>query len=131
MLQRIILHLARSPEFPEGSAERGYDLVAPFDASGHLDAEEWRKHKTQCRVRRFWPGQSDRHGDLVHHAGGAKGATWKIHYAGRTAEDEETGIRLESHRFIENEYVSVRDEDGRLHTFKIEQVQPLETNREA
>jgi len=129
MLQRIKLHLARSAEFPEGSAERGYDLVAPLDASGHLDVDEWRKHKEQCRVRRFWPGEGDRHGVLVHHAGGAKGATWKIEYIWEASDNEETGIRLDAHRFAANEYVSIRDEEGRPHTFKIDRIRPLETNK--
>jgi len=39
MLQLVTLHLARSSEFPRGSAERGYEIVAPVDASGHLDPQ--------------------------------------------------------------------------------------------
>src|ERR1700733_950656 len=57
MLKHIFLHLARSPEFPEGSAERGYELVAPLNASNHLDVDEWKSHKAKCHVRRFWPGE--------------------------------------------------------------------------
>jgi hypothetical protein len=126
MLKRIVLHLARGPEFPEGSAERGYDLVAPLDASGRLDAEEWRKHKAQCRARRFWLSEDDRHGVLAHHAGGARGATWKIHYGDLAEDEEETGIGLDAHRFAVGEYISIRDEDARAHTFKIERVLPFE-----
>ncbi len=37
MLQLITLHLARSSEFPAGSLDRGYEMVAPIDALGHLD----------------------------------------------------------------------------------------------
>jgi hypothetical protein len=129
MLRHITLHLARNPEFPEGSAERGYDIVAPLDESGHLDPGEWRALKAQCRVRRFWSGEGDRHGMLVHHAGGASGATWKIDYDAEARGDEETGVRLGAHRFIENEYVSIRDEEGRAHTFKIARVQPIETGK--
>jgi hypothetical protein len=129
MLQNITLHLARSPEFPDGSEERGYELVAPLNASNHLDAEEWRIHKAQCRVRRFWPGESDRRGALVHH-GGPQGGTWAIHYAGQTSSDEETGVRLGAHRFAKDEYVSIRDEEGRLHTFKITHLRPFELTRQ-
>lgn len=35
MLQLVTLHLARNSEFPEGSSERGYEIVAPIDESGH------------------------------------------------------------------------------------------------
>ena len=130
MLHLVVLHLARDSEFPEGSAERGYDLVAPLDASGRLDAEEWRKHKTQCRVRRFWFGEDDRHGALTHHAGGAKGATWKIDYGGQASAEEETGIGFDAHRFVKGEYVSIRDEDEQAHTFKIERVVPYEAPKD-
>jgi hypothetical protein len=50
MLQIVTLHLARSSEFPHGSDERGYEIVAPIDASGHLDPREWRK--VRARVKR-------------------------------------------------------------------------------
>lgn len=130
MLQHITLNLARSPEFPGGSVERGYDLVAPIDTFGHLDVDEWRRFRSLCRVRRFWSGENDRHGLLVHKAGGPNGATWKIEYAGQVSEDEETGIRLDGHGFTANEYVSIRDEEGRSHTFKITGIQPLTANQE-
>jgi hypothetical protein len=130
MLQHIILHLARSPDFPEGSAERGYELVAPVDASGHLDVEEWRSHKAQCYVTRFWLGQADRHGALVHY-GAAQGGSWTIHYEGHTSSEDEKGVRLGTHQFVKDDYVSIRDEEGRSHTFKIASVRPLEAAKQS
>jgi hypothetical protein len=35
--KRIRLELARSKEFPAGSANHGYEFVAPLDAEGHID----------------------------------------------------------------------------------------------
>ena len=35
--KRIRLHLARSKEFPAGSAQHGYEFVAPLDAKSHID----------------------------------------------------------------------------------------------
>jgi hypothetical protein len=64
MFQRMILHLARNWDFPEGSAERGYEINAPLDASGHLDAKAWKRHKASTVVRRFWAGEGDRVGQL-------------------------------------------------------------------
>ena len=125
MLQRITLHLARSSEFRGGSVERGYEIVAPVDATGHLDSKEWRKLRTQCRVRRFWPDESDRLGMLLHHAGGASIATWRIHYDGQAQECEEKGVHLDTHRFAEGEYLSLRDEHGHLNTFKIARMRPI------
>ncbi len=55
-LKKIILELARTPEFPNGSSNHGYEFVAPLDAEGHLQADGWAQHKTACTVRRFWDG---------------------------------------------------------------------------
>ena len=44
-LKRIRLELARDPDFPDGSRERGYDLIAPIDENDRLVAEEWRHHR--------------------------------------------------------------------------------------
>ena len=124
-LSRVVLHLARSHEFPEGSDAHGYEIVAPLTPSGRLDAETWKDVRSRCTVRRFWSAERDRHGLLVHRAGGAEGATWLIDYDRRTHADDEAGYRLASHVFVEGEYVSIRDEDGDLHTFKIASVRPV------
>ena len=128
MLQIITLHLARSSEFPTGSLDYGYEIVAPIEAAGHLDSEEWTKLKARCRVRRFRPEEGERRGMLLHRAGGASGATWLIHYDGQDRGSEEKGVHLETHRFAEGEYVSLRDATGRLNTFKIVLVRPVVTN---
>jgi hypothetical protein len=64
--KRIILHLARSREFPEGSTRHGYEFVAPLDIKGHIDPALWRQHREHCRVRRFWNGEGAQLGRLVH-----------------------------------------------------------------
>ena len=71
---RILLHLARSKANPEGSSRHGYDLVAPLDASGHLDLAAWKEARARCRVRRFWEGEPDQTGHLIHRSGGRGGA---------------------------------------------------------
>ncbi len=124
MLKRIMLRLARNPDFPQGSSACGYEVIAPLDAGGHLDAAAWHKVKAQCHVRRFWQGKDDQMGLLVHHAGGPDGATWKIDYRPGDHDDDESGYRLDTHRFIVNEYVSIRDKDGTSHPFKITQIRP-------
>jgi len=125
MLQRITLHLARNQEFPEGSPECGYEIIAPLDEAGRLDAEAWKKVRDRCRVRRFWAGDEDQMGQLVHDAGGAGGATWKIDYDPGAFGEDEAGYRLDSHRFVADEYVSIRDAQGHSHTFKIAEIRPV------
>src|SRR6266851_3643127 len=94
--KRIGLNLARSKEFPSGSTRHGYEFVAPLDAAGHIDPAQWQKHRENCRVRRF-------DGD---------------------EEDEEAGYRFGSHAFRPGEYVTIRDEDGAMHTCLVVAVEP-------
>ena len=42
-LKRVILHLARSKDYPTGSALHGYEFVAPLDSSGHIDTSAWKR----------------------------------------------------------------------------------------
>ena len=68
--KRIRLELARSKEFPTGSARHGYEFVAPLDDNGHIDPKLWQEHRDHCRVRRFWNDEPDEIGRLVHKPGG-------------------------------------------------------------
>jgi hypothetical protein len=122
-LHRVTLTLARCPDHPDGSAGRGYEIVAPLGPDGHLDAALWRETRDHCRVRRFWIGEPDRHGRLVHRAGGEGGATWLIDYDDRTTDDDEPGYRLGTHAFVRGEYVSIREsDDAQYHTFLVARV---------
>lgn len=124
---RVTLTLARCAEHPDGSGGRGYEIVAPLGPDGRLDPALWREARDHCRVRRFWIGERDRHGRLVHRAGGEGGATWLIDYDDRTDEDDEPGYRLGAHAFVAGEYVSIRDaDDGTERTFRVAQVSRVE-----
>lgn len=111
---KIRLEMARSPEFPEGSRNRGYEFTAPLDASGHIDAEEWRKHRSKCTVRRFWEGEDDENGYLIH----TRRHAWAFSYA-PGEEDDEPIFRFDAHVFKEGEYVSITEHDGVTRTFKV------------
>lgn len=117
--KRIRLNLARSKEFPGGSALRGYEFVAPLDTQGHIDAEQWRQHRDNCRVRRFWSGEADQIGFVVHKPGGPEHARWVFDYDKTAETDDESGYRFGAHAFRPGEYVSIRDEDGEMHTFQV------------
>jgi hypothetical protein len=124
--KRIRLNLARSREFPAGSNRHGYEFVAPLDANGHIDPVQWQKHRENCGVRRFWGGEEE-HGRLVHKPGGAEHSRWVFDYSGTADEgkdeEEEAGYRFASHAFRSGEYVSIRGEDGELHTFQVVSVE--------
>ena len=122
-LKRIRLHLARSKTFPEGSSRHGYEFVAPIDAKGHIDPELWRQHREHCRVRRFWNGEPEQVGKLLHKPGGAEHARWVFDYDASRSDDDEAGYRFGGHAFAPGEYVSITEDDGDVHTFKVMSVE--------
>ena len=120
-LRRIRLELARDQLHPQGSREHGYEFVAPLDEDGHLVAAEWRSQRDKCHVHRFWKGADDEHGLLVHKRGG----TWAFDYDDGDEDDDEAGFKFDKHRFAPGEYVSIREHDGVLRTFRVIRVAPL------
>ncbi len=121
MLSKIRLELARTPDHPAGDSGIGYDFVAPLDGQGHINLEQWQKHKNRCRVRRFRPGEDDDVGHLIRKPGGA----WAFHYDLKSdGEDDETGFRFAAHAFRRGEYISIRDDDE-LQTFRVVSVEGL------
>jgi len=121
-LSRIVLRLARNPgtEFAGGDDHRGYTLIAPLTADGHLDAPAYAKHKADCTVRRFTPDEDPTLGRLAHW-----GKIWFFDYDVTQSVDDEPIHRLGQHRFDVGEYVTVTDEDGRPLTYKVVEVQPI------
>lgn len=121
-LKQVRLELARDHDHPNGSHEHGYDFIAPIDDAGHLDAEEWKKNRDRCRVRRFWAGEPNEMGHLVHRRGG----TWAFDYNPKSAADDEPGYKFDKHKFVPGEYVSLKEHDGVLRTFFIKAVVDLD-----
>jgi hypothetical protein len=121
--KRIRLEVARSKEFPRGSATHGYEFVAPLNADAHIDAALWHKHRQNCRVRRFW-GDEEEIGHLVHKPGGTEHAQWVFDYDAGD-DDDETGYRFGVHSFEPGEYVSLSDNAGDTHTFRVITVTPV------
>ncbi len=119
MLQRVRLELARCPEFPQGSHEHGYDFIAPLDTDGHIDVEAWKLLRDRCRVKRFWVGEADEVGHIVHKPGG----TWAFHYDIRgDAKHDDAGYHFDTHKLVPGEYVSLKEQDGVLRTFFVRSV---------
>jgi hypothetical protein len=123
VLKRIRLNLARSKDFPEGSARHGYEFVAPLDEDGHIDPQLWQRYRRNCGVRRFWNGEDEQIGRLVHKPGGAEHARWVFDYDASSTDDDESGYRFGTHAFRPGEYVSIRGEEGELHTFHVASVE--------
>ncbi len=111
--RRIRLLLAREPGHPEGSKEDGYDLIAPLDGDGRLDAALWKTHRDRFRFVRFKPGEDREVGHLLHLPGGS----WSFHHDVGGGDDG-AGFRFQNEKFAIGEYVSIR-EGGKLHTYRV------------
>ena len=118
-LKRVRIELARTPEFPEGRSDCGYEFNAPLDRMGKIDTEGWARARNQCSVLRFWHNTMDEHGCLVHH----RGHRWAFAWPG--GDGEETIHRLDKHTFKVDEYVSVSGHDGVPRPFRIVSVESL------
>jgi hypothetical protein len=125
VLKRVRLNLARSKDFPSGSARHGYEFVAPLDPNGRIDEPLWRQYRQHCGVRRFWEGEHDEVGRLVYKAAAQGQASWVFDYDETAEDDDEAGYRFGDHVFRVGEYVSIRDEDGEMHTFRVVSVEPV------
>jgi len=119
-LRKVTLNAARSKGLPEGSTRRGYDFVAPLAEDGRIDLEAWRRHRGECFAHRFWDSEPVMSGLLVHRAGGRGGSTWAFEWKGAdVAQGEEEGFRFGDHAFKVGEYVSIREFDGELETYRV------------
>ena len=121
VLSRILLNLARTKVYPNGSTQHGYEFVAPLRADGHIDEVLWRAHAERCRVRRFWLDEEDEIGHVVLRGDGS----WAFTYDIDGSDDDEAGFNFGAHAFRPGEYVSIRDEDGDLHPFQVMLVEPV------
>ena len=116
-LKTIRLELARTADFPQGAPDRGYEFAAPLTADGHLDLEAWRSTRDRCAFRRFWAGEAEERGHLVH-----RNDRWLFSFEGDSEGDEEPIFKFDRHRFVEGEYVTVTERDGEDRPFKIVRV---------
>jgi len=121
-LSRIVMRLARNPgtEFADGDDHRGYTLTAPLTEEGYLDEAAYRSQRANCTVRRFAPDEDAQEGVLAR-----SGDRWFFDYDENDDADNEPLYRLGEHRFAVGEYVSVTDDEGRLLTYKVTDLQPV------
>jgi hypothetical protein len=121
VISHIVLELAREPGHPYGDRSHAYHLYLPLEHTGRIDAEAWRRSRPLCRVRRIRPDEPEVGGRILHGPGGH----WIFDYPGTAAADDEAGFRLEDERFTAGEYVSIREDDDKLHTFQVISIRPL------
>ena len=115
----IRLELARTPEFPSGSASRAYLLRLPLDEEGLIDAGELRLAPASATVHRFWPNEPDLSGYVISTPRG-----WAFSYE-VGEEDDETVFHLETHPIRVGEYVTLTEPDGQRLPFRVARLSPI------
>lgn len=115
----IRLELARTPEFPNGSASRAYLLHLPIDGEDLIDEVALRHAPAQATVRRFWPNERDMAGYVIRTPRG-----WALSYR-PGEEDDEAIFHLETHAMRIGEYVTLTEPDGQQLPFRIASLRPL------
>jgi hypothetical protein len=65
----IRLELAGSRDFPRGSVSRAYLIRLPLQEDGSIDVEAFDREPRRATVRRHWPNEPDRSGNLERGAG--------------------------------------------------------------
>jgi len=114
----VRLELARTPEYPAGSASRAYMLRLPLRDDGLIDEAAIAASPGMASVRRFWPNEPDQQGYLIR-----KGKGWAFSYA--LGEDDDEGVyHLESHPIGLGEYITLTEPDGRRLPFRVVHAEP-------
>ncbi|WP_343713176.1 hypothetical protein [Inquilinus sp.] len=116
-----LVHIRIEPAFPRKPASAmtadSYELIAPLDPDGHLDAAAWFDHRNACRAGPCGPGKGDERGRLIY--------TCKRRWMLLTAPDGPV-LHLASHRFVERGTVVLAASDGTFRPFRVARLQPLQ-----
>ena len=115
----IRLELARTKEFPQGSASRCYLLRLPLAEDGTIDEEVRKAEPRRATVRRFWPNEPDLSGYVIRTPKG-----WAFSYR-IGEEDDETVFHLETHPMRLGEYITLTEPDGQRLPFRVASVRPI------
>ena len=115
----IRLELARTSEFPEGSASRAYLLRLPLDENGLIDESSLRHSPAMATVHRHWPNEPDLSGYVIRTPKG-----WAMSYE-PGEDDDETIFHLDTHPIRLGEYITLTDPDGRQLPFRVASLKQL------
>ena len=114
----VRLELARTPEYPAGSASRAYMLRLPLTDDGLIDEAAIAASPGMASVRRFWPNEPDQQGYVIR-----QGRGWAFSYALGEGDDESL-YHLESHPLRSGEYVTLTEPDGTRLPFRVVRAEP-------
>jgi hypothetical protein len=115
----VRLELARTRDFPHGSASRSYLLRLPIGEDGLIDEREVLAAPDQATVRRHWPSQPDRIGHVVQTPTG-----WAFSYE-EGEENDGTVCHLDPRPIRCGEHITLTEPDGRRLAFRVATLREL------
>ncbi len=116
----IRLELARTREFPQGSASRSYLLRLPLKEDGLIDEPSISASPAHATVRRFWPNEPDLIGTIVPTPKG-----WAFAYEPEEDDSAEAVFHLDTHRIRLGEHITLTEPDGRRLPFRVASMQQV------
>jgi hypothetical protein len=115
----IRLELARTEDYPEGSASRVYLLRLPLKEDGLIDEEVLRTAPARATVRRFWPNEPDLSGYVIRTPKG-----WALSFEPGENDDQPV-FHLEPHAIGYGERLTVAEPDGRKLMFRVASLEDI------
>jgi len=109
----VRLELARTRDFPNGSAGRAYLLRLPINEQGLLDEEKYAEHPEHATVRRYWPNEPDRNGYLIRKRDG-----WTFSFD-TDENDDEPRLQIGSKAIRLGESITIKEADGTRLPFRV------------
>lgn len=115
-MKTVCLQLARNPDNPDGNESNSYELHVLLDAVGKPDLAE--SNEQLMTFSRLLPGAEPVHGQVVRQEGGG----WAFSYEVGDADDEPI-IGFDTHRFEVGNYLTVLQEGGTEHVYRVVSVE--------
>ena len=113
MLYKVVLELAHSREFPNGSRACGYELQLPLTPDHRLDYDACRRRRYRHIICRFWPKEEWRGELQCDHRG------WFFAFGHGDATD---AAILGRTQFIVGEWIPITESDGQTRHFRVVEV---------
>jgi hypothetical protein len=113
MLHKVVLELAHSREFPNGSRACGYELHLPLTPDHRLDYDACRRHRYRHIICCFWPKEEWRGELQCDHRG------WFFAFGHGDATD---AAILGRTQFIVGEWIPITESDGQTRHFRVIEV---------
>lgn len=114
----IRLELARTNNFPGGSASRAYVMRLPLATDGTIDERALGEQPEQATVRRMWPSEPDIRGHLIR-----AGSGWAF-LAARSGQQRKIWSEFDAEPISEGREITLR-ENGEPLPFRVAKLSDL------